>query len=87
MHRRENLSRVVDDPPPPEYDGGTIFVDGKAFGSVGGAPGFEMNLAVPTGKHEIRVQKRNLPDLIGRVEYANDVHEQELIFRANPNRQ
>ena len=63
---------------PKEYGGGTIYVDGREYGFVGGPPGYQFNIAVPWGEHRLSVVKTGQPELLTTVSYPSETRQATL---------
>lgn len=55
---------------PKELAGALIFVDGKPHLRLSGGPGYQRNIAIPTGPHEIRIEQEGYEPIVIPVDYA-----------------
>ena len=58
--------------------GAAILVDGELYGHLSSVPGYQMNIGISTGPHEIRIEKAGYQPIVVPVDYGPETAADEL---------
>gem|GEM_PF-3727544 len=61
-----------------ELAGAAILVDGKLQGRLSGGPGYQMNIGISTGPHEIRIEQAGYQPIVVPVDYGPETADDEI---------